>query len=64
MLSLLSLASLVAHYCREVTGSIATPPGWDASPLQVTPSISGGELEALYVGVKCLAQETKQTCNP
>ena len=19
------------HYCREVTGSIATPPGWDAT---------------------------------
>ena len=40
----LSLASLVAHYCRslsrfvyhEATRSIATAPGWDASPSQVT----------------------------
>ena len=41
----LSLKSLVAHYYRslsrfpwyEVTRSIATPNGWDASPSQVAP---------------------------
>ena len=40
----LSLTSLVAHYCwslsrfllHEATRNVATPPGWDASPSQVT----------------------------
>ena len=52
----LSLTSLVAWpitagaypgFCHETTRSIATPPGWDASPSQVIPQhfvrFAGGE---------------------
>ena len=71
----LSLMSLVAHYCLISVcvalrdSSIATPPGWDASPSQVTPSIPSGFSDSLLVPilyswvergtvrVKCLAQE-------
>ena len=46
-----------AHYCRclsrflkhEATRIIATPPGWDASPSQITPSISPGFPDGLPV---------------
>ena len=52
--------SLVAHYCQslsrfpryEATRSIPIPPGWDASPLQVTSQTFAGTLR-----VKGLAQE-------
>ena len=51
--------SLVVHYSRsffqfpwhEVTRSIATPPGWDASTSQVTPSISSGFPDSLLVPI-------------
>ena len=36
-------SGLVAHDCC----SIATPPGWDASPSQVTPSILPGFSDSL-----------------
>ena len=54
-----SLSQFPQH---EATRSISTPPGWDASPLQVTPSIkfAGTHLynwvERDNVRVKCLAQ--------
>ena len=75
----LSLTSQVAHYCwslsrfplHEATRSIATRPGWDASPSQVTsqhfvrfPCQFAGTHLHVYswvergtARVKCLAQE-------
>ena len=51
--------SLVTHYCRslsrfpkhETTRSIATPPGWDASPSQVTSQDFVGFPDSLLVPI-------------
>ena len=79
-----NLTSLVVHYCRslsrfpqhEATRSIATPPGWDASPSQVTSQhfvrfprqFAGTHLyswvERDTVKVKCLVQEHNTMTRP
>ena len=54
-----SLTSLVAHYCQSLspfpwhkaTRNIATPPGWDASPSQVSTSILSGFPDSLLVPI-------------